>query len=48
MTGGVYLMGEFNTNALIFGAGQTIANTELLLRDAGIFYKTPITATDPT
>ena len=36
----VYTAGEFNQNALVFGTGQTVANTKDALRDGGIFLKT--------
>jgi hypothetical protein len=36
---GVMVKGEFDQNAVIFGAGQTIANTHDALRDAGIYLK---------
>jgi hypothetical protein len=45
---GAYVMGEFNTNALTFGTGQTIANTTVAMRDAGIFYKPTVSAADPS
>lgn len=35
-----YLTGEFNTAALTFGAGHTVANTRDGLRGLGIFLKT--------
>lgn len=41
---GVYVKGEFNQNAIIFGAGQTPVNTHDALRDAGIYLKTPVSA----
>jgi len=45
---GVYLTGEFNSNALILGSGLTLAAIKPVLRDAGIFLKTPVSAADPT
>lgn len=45
---GVYLMGEFNGNALTLGAGITLAAATAALRTRSIFIKTPISAADPT
>ncbi len=45
---GVYLAGEFNPNALIFGAGVTAATAKDALRDAGIYLKSVVSATDPS
>lgn len=39
---GVMVKGEFDQNAVIFGTGQTIANTHDALRDAGIYLKTAL------
>jgi hypothetical protein len=36
---GVMVKGEFDQNAVIFGTGQTVANTHDALRDAGIYLK---------
>lgn len=36
----LYLAGEFNSNAMTFGAGVTAANSKDLLRTKGIFLKT--------
>ena len=41
----VYLSGEFNANAVIFGTGQTVANTKDVLRDANIYLKSFVPAT---
>ena len=41
---GVYVKGEFNQNALTFGAGQTPVTVHDALRDAGIYLKTPVAA----
>lgn len=40
----VYLAGEFNANALIFGTGHSASTVREALRDAGIFLKTAISA----
>lgn len=45
---GVYLAGEFNVNALIFGTGITAAAAAITLRDASIFLKSAVSAADPT
>lgn len=37
----VYVHGKFNPEALVFGTGQTEANTKALMRDAGIYYEHP-------
>jgi len=42
---GVYIKGEFNPNAMTFGAGQTVASVKDTLRDAGIYIKPVVTAT---
>lgn len=42
--GGVYVKGEFNQNALILGAGQTLAGIHDALRAAGIFLKPSVPA----
>lgn len=44
---GVYLQGEFNTNALIFGPGWDADTTKTQLQVRGIYLKTPVTANDP-
>ena len=41
---GVYVKGEFNQNALTFGAGHTPQTVHDALRDGGIFLKTPVAA----
>lgn len=48
VAGGVYLMGEFNTNAMTFGAGISVAAAKLTLAPRGIFLKGAVTANDPT
>ncbi|SMF48021.1 Bacteriophage lambda head decoration protein D [Azospirillum oryzae] len=45
---GVYLAGEFNTNALTIGTGHTAASIKDTLRDAGIYLKTAVSAADPS
>jgi hypothetical protein len=40
----VYVKGEFNQNAVTFGAGQTATNTYAVLRDGGIFLKSVVSA----
>jgi len=47
VTGPVYLAGEFNTNAMTFGDGITIANAAPALRIQGIYLKNAVTAADP-
>ena len=37
----VLVHGKVNPEALIFGTGQTEANTKALMRDAGIYYERP-------
>jgi hypothetical protein len=44
----VYLMGEFNTNAMNFGAGISVTAAKAALRPLGIHLKTSIPATDPS
>jgi hypothetical protein len=44
----IYLMGEFNANALSLGVGTTLAAAKTALRAVGIFIKTPVGAADPT
>ena len=48
MTGGIYLQGEFNGNALTFGTGVTLASAKAALRPFGIFVKTSVSAADPS
>ena len=45
---GVYLAGEFNTNAMTFGTGITAAGAKDTLRDAGIYLKSAVSAADPS
>lgn len=40
----VYLSGEFNTNAMTFGTGITIANSKDALRDLNIYLQTGVAA----
>lgn len=37
----VLVHGKVNPEALIFGTGQTEANTKALMRDAGLYYEHP-------
>ncbi|MDQ2763020.1 MAG: head decoration protein [Pseudomonadota bacterium] len=46
--GGIYAMGEFNANAVILGAGITLAAAKAALEVQNIYLKTAITASDPT
>jgi len=39
-----YYTGDFNSDAMTFGAGHTAANTAAGLRDRGIFLHTPVSA----
>jgi len=48
VVGGIYLTGEFNTNALTFGAGITAAAAKAALRSSSIFLKTSVSAADPS
>jgi hypothetical protein len=48
VTAGVYLMGEFNVNAMTFGAGITVAGAKAALRQFDIFLKSSVSATDPS
>ncbi|MGI4798496.1 MAG: head decoration protein [Janthinobacterium lividum] len=41
---GLYVKGEFNGNAMTFGAGQTVASVKDALRNAGIYIKPVVTA----
>lgn len=45
--GPIYLMGEFNVNAMIFGPGVSIPAAKNALRRFGIFLKTAVTMADP-
>ncbi|AQT84158.1 hypothetical protein ERICIV_03434 [Paenibacillus larvae subsp. larvae] len=38
----VYLTGEFNKDALIFGGSDTVGQHEVVLREIGIFVKTTV------
>jgi hypothetical protein len=40
----VYLAGDFNANALTYGAGHTAASVREGLRDLGIYLHTPVSA----
>lgn len=46
--GGLYLMGEFNINAMTFGPGISILAAKAALRPLGIFLKTSVSAVDPS
>jgi hypothetical protein len=48
VTGGIYIMGEFNANAMTFGPGITIAAAKAALAPLGIFVKTSVSAADPS
>lgn len=48
VNGGIYLMGEFNANALTLGAGITAAAAKAALALNNIYIKTPVSAADPT
>lgn len=48
VSAGVYLMGEFNTNAMTFGAGISIAAAKVALRPLGIFLKNAVSMADPS
>ncbi len=48
VTGGVYLQGEFNPNAITFDASWTAATAQPPLRQLGIFLKTSVSAADPS
>jgi len=48
VSAGVYLAGEFNTNAMTFGTGTTIANSKDTLRDSNIYLKSAVSAADPS
>lgn len=45
---GVYLTGEFNSNAMTFGTGLTAALAKEPMRRVGIFLKDAVSAADPT
>ncbi len=48
VTGPIYLMGEFNANALIFGTGWTAATAKSSLAAQNIYLKSPVSAADPS
>jgi hypothetical protein len=48
VVGGIYVMGEFNVNALTFGPGINPAAAKAAMRPLGIFLKNVQTATDPS
>ena len=48
VSGGVYLAGEFNGNALTLGAGITLAAAKEALRPLAIWIKSAVSAADPT
>ncbi|MFQ5510198.1 MAG: head decoration protein [Leptospirillia bacterium] len=41
---GIYLAGEFNENAITFGAGHTAASVKDALRNLNIYLKSPVPA----
>jgi hypothetical protein len=45
--GGVYLMGQFNANALVFDPSLTLAGIKSAFLGRGIFIKTSVSADDP-
>ncbi|MBK3798265.1 head decoration protein [Azospirillum brasilense] len=45
---GVYLTGEFNQRAVIFGAGHSVSSTKEALRLREIFLKSSVSADDPS
>jgi hypothetical protein len=48
VAGGVYLSGEFNSNALTLGTGITLAAAKAAFRPLSIYLKTSVSAADPT
>lgn len=48
VTGPIYIMGEFNSNALTFGPGITLAAAKPVLRLNNIFLKNSVSASDPS
>lgn len=48
VSAGIYLMGEFNANAVTFGAGISVAAAKVALRQYDIFLKGAVSATDPS
>lgn len=48
VTGGIYLMGEFNMNSLTLGPGITVTAAKASLAPAGIFLKHFVSAADPS
>jgi len=48
VTGGIYIAGEFNVNALTFGAGITAAAAKTALAARGIYLKNAVSAADPS
>lgn len=48
LLGPIYLMGEFNANALTFGTGITSAAAKAALQPLSIFIKSVVSAADPT
>lgn len=47
VAGPIYIMGEFNANALVLGGGMTLAAVKAALRPAGIYIKNAVSAADP-
>lgn len=48
VNGPVYLEGEFNVNAMTFGAGISAASAKTALRPLGIYLKNALSAADPS
>jgi hypothetical protein len=48
VTGPIYVMGEFNANALILGPGITIAAVKAAFQQNSIFLKNVVSASDPS
>jgi hypothetical protein len=46
--GGIYVMGEFNGNALVLGPGISIGAAKAALLPLSIFIKTSVSASDPS
>jgi hypothetical protein len=48
VNGGIYVMGEFNGNAIVFDSSLTTAAIKAAFRGNGIFIKNVVSASDPT
>ena len=48
VTAGVYLMGEFNANALVYDSSLSIARIKAAFAGKGIFIKNSVAADDPS